>query len=62
MTDKELRGLNRTELLEMLIKTSEEKEELETENAELKARLDERQINIDKAGSIAEASLKLNGV
>lgn len=62
MTDKELRGLNRTELLEMLIKTSEEKEELEAENAELKARLDERQINIDKAGSIAEASLKLNGV
>ena len=62
MTDKELRRLKREELLEMLISQSKEVEELRAEVSELKKKLDDRQICLDKAGSIAEASVLLNGV
>lgn len=62
MTSKELKHLRRSELLEMLIAQMEENEKqgklLEgAENA-----LRSRQIDIENAGSIAEASLQLNGV
>ena len=62
MTSKELKHLRRSELLEMLIAQMEENEKqgklLEgAENA-----LRNRQIDIENAGSIAEASLQLNGV
>ena len=59
MTEKEIRRLTRAELLEMLIRQSQEVQK------ELKAAeeaLHSRRIALDEAGSIAEASLRLNGV
>ena len=62
MTDKELRGLNRAELLELLIKVSKENDELKAQINGLKTELADREIKIENAGSIAEASLAINGV
>lgn len=62
MTDKELRRLSRADLLEMLIDQSKELQELRKETEELRAELQKREIAISQAGSIAEASLMLNGV
>ena len=62
MTDKELRKLSRTDLLEMLIEQSTKIRELEAKLSEAEADLKKRDIAIDNAGSIAEASLQLNGV
>ena len=62
MTDKELRSLNRAELLEILIQVLKENEKLKMEIDGLNDRLNSRRIEIENAGSIAEAALKLNGV
>lgn len=62
MTDKELQKLSRTELLELLISQTEENERLKKQIEASSAKLTDRQINIENAGSIAEASLMLNGV
>ncbi len=62
MTDKDLKKLSRAELLEMLIAATEENEGLKDTIRSLQARLDDRRIMIDESGSIAEASLKLNGI
>lgn len=62
MTDKELRKLSRTELLEMLVERSREVERLQEELKQVREQLTSRQIAVDRAGSIAEASLQLNGV
>lgn len=62
MTDKELKKLNRAELLELLIEQMKENKRLQSELAAANERLEAHDIAIDEAGSIAEASLKLNGV
>lgn len=69
MTKKELRKLSRAELLELLIGQTKEVSALEEklaqmqqENDQLSAQLADRQIVMQEAGSIAEASLRLNGV
>lgn len=62
MTDKELRHLNRSELLQMLITQGEENRRLKEELEETKKKLNERQLVMDNAGSIAEASLQLSGI
>lgn len=62
MTDRELRKLGRTELLEMLLEQLRENEQLHAQLEVAKKQLMERRIALDKAGSIAEASLQLNGV
>ena len=95
MTELDLRGLNRKELLKLMIEQAEEmdaekekyerdieflksehekdleflkeenekeKEELKKEVEELKNDLQSREIMLDEAGSIAMASLQLNGV
>ena len=62
MTQKELRKLSRAELLEMLIEQSEELQSVKEKLAAAEAALASREIEIDNAGSIAEASLRLNGV
>ena len=62
MTDKELKSLSRAELLEMLITETKENESLRLENEELRKKLDDKTLSMSKAGSIAEASLQLNGV
>lgn len=62
MTDKELKKLKRIELLQMMISLSEENETLKAQLKRAQDELDNRQIQLREAGSIAEAALKLNGV
>ena len=62
MTDRELRKLSRSDLLEMLIDLSEAHNLVKQQLKTAEEKLNNRQILIDKAGSIAEASLQLNGV
>ena len=60
MTDKELRGLSRQELLEMLIEQNRQANALRAQLERTKAALEERRICIERSGSIAEAALALN--
>lgn len=62
MTDTELSRLSRKELLEMLLRLSEENQELKAKLEQAESALKDRQIKIDSAGSLAEASMMLNGV
>ena len=62
MTEKELRRLSRMDLLEMLLEQSREVERLQKELETVKNQLGDRRIMEQEAGSIAEASLKLNKV
>lgn len=62
MTEKEIRRLTRAELLEMLIRQSQELQRVQKELKAAGEALRSRQIALDEAGSIAEASLRLNGV
>ena len=62
MTSKELKHLRRSELLEMLIAQMEENEKQGKLLEGAESALRNRQIDIENAGSIAEASLQLNGV
>ena len=59
MTDKELRRLSRRELLEMLIEQMNENEELKQKLDRAESELKDRNIMIENAGSLAEATLKL---
>ena len=62
MTDKELKRLSRSELLEMLIAQMKENEALQSRLEQAEAQLNDRKIAVEKAGTLAEASLSLNGV
>lgn len=62
MTDKELSRLKRVDLLELLIAQGRENDRLQAELAEAKAQLEERNIILQNAGSIAAAALQLNSV
>ena len=61
MTDKELRRLHRSELLEMLISLTEENRRLNDLLEQTRSQLRDRQITIENAGSLAEAALSLSG-
>ncbi len=62
MTEKELRKLNRYQLLELLIMQTERANELQEKLDALEAQIRERELQLSKIGSIAEASLQLSGV
>lgn len=62
MTKKELKKLSREDLLEILIAQSTELESCKERLAEAEEALEMREIAINKAGSIAEASLMLSGI
>ena len=62
MTEKDLRRLNRQELLEVLLAQSKKIDRLQKQLEEMQKKLDEKELRISQAGSIAEASLSLNGV
>ena len=62
MTEKQLKKLNRRELLELLIVQTRRAEALEKELAEVNQKLSDRRIAIENVGSIAEAALQLSGV
>lgn len=62
MTDRELRKLSRADLLELLLEESRENERLRDQLRQANEELASRRIEINNAGSIAEAALRLNGV
>ena len=62
MTKKDLKHLNRRELLQMLLLQVEENERLKEDLAEARELLEERRIEISEAGSIAEAALRLHDI
>ena len=62
MTEKDLRRLSRSDLLELLLAQRRDNEQLRCILDQTQAQLAERTIRIDKAGSIAEASLQLSGI
>lgn len=57
-----LRKLSKLQLLELLAQQERELQTLRKELEEKNAALDDRRIRVEKAGSIAEAALKLNEV
>lgn len=69
MTDKELQKLKRGELLEVILEQSKSMDDLKAQLQEkdnlidsLNKKLTDRKIELQEAGTIAEASFKLNGV
>lgn len=62
MTDKELKHLNRAELLELLLVQTEENERLKQQLQDARAQLEDRRLLMEECGTMAEAALKLNGV
>lgn len=59
---KDLKKLNRGELLEIIFRLKKNEEELERKLSDAQSRLNEREIIMKESGSIAEASLRLNDV
>lgn len=62
VTEKDLKKLNRYQLLEMLIMQTERADELQRKLEEAQAKLESRDIQMQNIGSIAEASLQLSGI
>lgn len=62
MTDKELRKLSRTELMEMLLTQGRQIRELEEKLAQAEQALQNRELHLQESGTLAEAALKLSGV
>ena len=62
MTEKELKRLNREELLQLMLLQAEENKRLKEELEQLRQQLEQNRIMMNEAGSIAEASLRLHKV
>lgn len=62
METKELRKLNKKDLLELLLLQKKRIDDLEKEISKLKNDLKNKKIDIEKSGNIAEAALKLNNI
>lgn len=62
MTNRDLKRLSRVELLELLLEEKRENDRLREQLEKTEERLNSRNIEIEYAGSIAEAALALNGV
>lgn len=62
MLNKELKKLNRKQLLELLLEQTKELERLQAELEETKSKLQERNIKIQEAGNLAEAVIGINHI
>lgn len=62
MTDKELKRLSREELLQIMLEQSKEIQRLQDQLNETEAKLQDKILKINQAGSLMEASMQLNGV
>ena len=62
MTEQEMKRLSRAELLEVILMQGKQIEELQAQNADLTQKVEDKTIALNEAGSIAEASLRLNHV
>jgi hypothetical protein len=62
LTEKDLRKLNRYQLLELLVVQTERADKLQAKLDETRKEMREQEIKLSSLGSIAEASLQLEGV
>ena len=62
MNEKDFRKLKRLELYEIMLAQAEEIDDLRAQLATAKKELENKRIDIQQSGSIAEASLKLTKV
>ena len=62
MTEKELKKLNRYQLLELLVMQTERADALQKKVEELEKRLEEREFKMSQLGSVAEAALSVSGI
>ena len=62
MTAKDLKKLSRKELIELLIRQTKEMDQLKADLADKVKKLEDRDMRIQKAGSIAEAAMNLSGI
>ena len=62
MNDREIRKLNRSQLIEIIYQLQLNQEELEAENKRLKEELEDKRLRISNAGSLAHAALEINNV
>lgn len=62
MTEKDLKKLNRYQLLEMLIVQTDRADKLQVKLDIAEKQLEKQELQISSLGSIAEASLQLKGV
>ena len=62
MTDREMKKLSRSQLLEMLLTQTQEVKQLRADLELAQIKLESRQIQMTESGNIAEAALKLSGV
>ena len=60
--NKDLSKLRKKELLEIMLRQGEEIDSLRAEVAELKEKLEDREIEFSRIGSIAEASLAVTRI
>ena len=62
MNEKDFRKLKRVELYEIMLAQAEEIDDLRAQLAAAKKELENKRIDIQRSGSIAEASLKLTKI
>lgn len=62
MTDKEVKRLSRSQLIEIIYQLQIREEELTDKNRRLEEELRSKRIRMENAGNIAEAALELNDV
>lgn len=62
MNNKELKKLNRKDLLEIVLAQTKRIEELEIELSKANKKLDSKKIILEESGSIAEATVKLSDI
>ena len=62
MTQKEMRNLRRSDMMKIMLEQQKKIDSLTRELAEANAKLSDRRIAINRAGSIAEASLALGNI
>ena len=62
MTEKDLKKLNRYQLLELLVAQTERADQLQTRLEETQQALADKELKLSSLGSIAEATLHLTGV
>lgn len=62
LTEKDLRKLNRYQLLELLVAQTERADKLQAELEKARQALKAQELKIATLGSIAEASLQLSGI
>lgn len=62
MNEKDLKKLNRRQLLELLLKQTERADKLKIQLEDAQKKLNDKKLVEKEAGSIAQAALELNGI